>query len=114
MAPRLPIYETAKAAMHGLTRSVARELGKHGIRVNTRVPGWIMTERQLAHWLNSATEQLIDDSQALGGRAYPDAVSGWGRQRHDLGAAVLSRWRLGDLRPESNELMSHRVRTSPR
>jgi NAD(P)-dependent dehydrogenase (short-subunit alcohol dehydrogenase family) len=75
MAPRLPIYEAAKAATHGLTRSMARELGKHGIRVNTLVPGWIMTERQLTHWLNPATEQLIDESQALAGRVYPDDVA---------------------------------------
>jgi NAD(P)-dependent dehydrogenase (short-subunit alcohol dehydrogenase family) len=75
MAPRLPIYETAKAATHGLTRSMARELGKHGIRVNTLVPGWIMTERQLTHWLNPETEKLIDESQALAGRVYPDDVA---------------------------------------
>ncbi|MGB3339349.1 MAG: SDR family oxidoreductase [Devosia sp.] len=75
MAPRLPIYETAKAATHGLTRSMARELGKHGIRVNTLVPGWVMTERQLTHWLDATTEKLIDDSQALAGRVYPDDVA---------------------------------------
>ncbi len=75
LVSRLPIYETAKAAMHGLTRSMARELGKHGIRVNTLVPGWVMTERQLTHWLNPATDQLIDDSQALAGRVYPDDVA---------------------------------------
>jgi NAD(P)-dependent dehydrogenase (short-subunit alcohol dehydrogenase family) len=75
MAPRLPIYESAKAATHGLTRSMARELGKHGIRVNTLVPGWVMTERQISHWLNAETEQLIDASQALAGRVYPDDVA---------------------------------------
>ena len=75
MAPRLPLYETAKAATHGLTRSMARELGKHRIRVNTLVPGWVMTERQVTHWLNPATEQLIDDSQALAGRVYPDDIA---------------------------------------
>jgi D-xylose 1-dehydrogenase len=46
----LPVYATAKAAVHGLTRSFARELGKHRIRVNTIVPGWVMTERQKALW----------------------------------------------------------------
>ena len=46
----LPVYATAKAAVHGMTRSFARELGKHRIRVNTIVPGWIMTERQKALW----------------------------------------------------------------
>lgn len=75
MAPRIPLYETAKAAAHGLTRSMARELGKHGIRVNTLVPGWVMTERQITHWLDAATERLIDDSQALAGRVYPDDVA---------------------------------------
>ena len=75
MAPRLPIYETAKAAMHGLTRSMARELGKHGIRVNTLVPGWVMTERQKTHWLNAETDKLIDGSQALAGRVQPDDIA---------------------------------------
>ena len=75
MAPRLPIYETAKAATHGLTRSMARELGKSGIRVNTLVPGWVMTERQRTHWLDAATEKLIDDSQALAGRVHPEDVA---------------------------------------
>lgn len=75
MAPRLPLYESAKAATHGLTRSMARELGKHGIRVNTLVPGWVMTERQLTHWLDASTEKLIDDSQALAGRVYPDDIA---------------------------------------
>ena len=37
---------SAKAAVHGLTRGFARDLGKDGIRVNTVVPGWVMTERQ--------------------------------------------------------------------
>ena len=75
MAPRLPIYETAKAATHGLTRSMARELGKHGIRVNTLVPGWVMTERQVALWVDASTEKLIDDSQALSGRVAPDDIA---------------------------------------
>ena len=46
----LPVYATAKAAVHGMTRSFARELGKHRIRVNTIVPGWVMTERQKTLW----------------------------------------------------------------
>lgn len=75
MSPRLPVYETAKAAAHGLTRSMARELGKSGIRVNTLAPGWIMTERQLTHWLDETGEKLIEDSQALAGRLYPRDVA---------------------------------------
>ncbi len=45
-----PAYATAKAAVHGLTRTMARDLGQHRIRVNTVVPGWIMTERQKTLW----------------------------------------------------------------
>jgi len=50
-ASGFPVYTTAKAAVHGLTRSMARELGPHRIRVNTLVPGWTMTERQKALWV---------------------------------------------------------------
>jgi NAD(P)-dependent dehydrogenase (short-subunit alcohol dehydrogenase family) len=53
----LPVYATCKAAVHGLTRSFARELGQHRIRVNTVVPGWTMTERQKQLWV---TEEGLD------------------------------------------------------
>lgn len=46
-----PAYATAKAAVHGLTRTMARDLGSHRIRVNTVVPGWIMTKRQKDLWV---------------------------------------------------------------
>ena len=46
-----PAYATAKSAIHGLTRAMARDLGGHGIRVNTVVPGWVMTERQKNLWV---------------------------------------------------------------
>lgn len=52
-----PAYATAKAAVHGLTRTMARELGGHRIRVNTVVPGWIMTERQKELW---ATPEALE------------------------------------------------------
>lgn len=45
-----PAYATAKAAIHGLTRTMARDLGQHRIRVNAVVPGWIMTDRQKDLW----------------------------------------------------------------
>jgi NAD(P)-dependent dehydrogenase (short-subunit alcohol dehydrogenase family) len=47
----MPVYTSAKAAVHGMTRSFARDLGPHRIRVNTVVPGWVMTERQKALWV---------------------------------------------------------------
>ena len=43
----MPVYTTAKAAVQGLTRSLARDLGPFNIRVNTLVPGWVMTDKQL-------------------------------------------------------------------
>ncbi len=67
----LAAYTASKAAMHGLSRSLARDVGKHGIRVNTLVPGWIMTERQLTHWVDDTANKLIDEQQALKGRLYP-------------------------------------------
>jgi NAD(P)-dependent dehydrogenase (short-subunit alcohol dehydrogenase family) len=48
----MPAYTTAKSAVHGLTRTMARDLGRHRIRVNTVVPGWIMTERQNELWVS--------------------------------------------------------------
>lgn len=47
-APGLICYTTAKSAIEGLTRSLAREIGEQGIRVNTILPGWILTERQVS------------------------------------------------------------------
>lgn len=52
-----PAYATAKSAAHGLTRTMARDLGPHRIRVNTIVPGWIMTERQKELWV---TEEALE------------------------------------------------------
>ena len=46
-----PAYATAKSAVHGLSRTLARDLGIHRIRVNTVVPGWIMTDRQKELWV---------------------------------------------------------------
>ncbi|MBL4628907.1 MAG: SDR family oxidoreductase [Roseicyclus sp.] len=60
-----PAYATAKAAVHGLTRTMARELGGHRIRVNTVVPGWIMTERQKNLWVTPETLARQLDRQCL-------------------------------------------------
>jgi D-xylose 1-dehydrogenase len=66
-----PVYTTAKASVSGLTRGLARDLGPHNIRVNTVTPGWVMTERQKALWLDEEGEKLIDRSQCLPGRVEP-------------------------------------------
>src|SRR5262245_28807235 len=69
--PGLPAYTAAKAAVQGLTRTLAREVGRDGIRVNTVVPGWVMTERQLALWVDAEGERQMDISQCLPGRLQP-------------------------------------------
>ena len=53
----MPGYTTAKSAIVGLTRTLARDLGVYNIRVNCIVPGWIMTERQKKLWLNPKIEE---------------------------------------------------------
>ncbi len=60
-----PAYATAKAAVHGLTRTMARDLGQHRIRVNTVVPGWIMTERQKTLWVTPKAIEAHKKRQCL-------------------------------------------------
>ena len=73
--PDCPAYVTAKAAITGLTRALAREFGPERIRVNCMVPGWIMTERQVKLWLNEAGERQIAERQCLPDRLYPADVA---------------------------------------
>lgn len=61
--------------MHGLTRSLARDLGAAGIRVNTLVPGWVMTEKQLRLWVDDAAKEKIKQSQCLAGKVLPEHVA---------------------------------------
>ena len=60
-----PAYATAKSAVHGLTRTMARDLGDHRIRVNTVVPGWIMTDRQKELWATPEALEKHRDRQCL-------------------------------------------------
>lgn len=60
-----PAYATAKAAVHGLTRTMARDLGPDRIRVNTVVPGWIMTDRQKELWATPEGLEAHRQSQCL-------------------------------------------------
>ena len=61
----MPAYTTAKAAVHGMTRSFARDLGEHRIRVDTVVPGWVMTERQKELWVTPAAIERHRERQCL-------------------------------------------------
>ena len=74
-AVMFPAYSTAKAAIHGLTRSLARDLGKHHIRINSIAPGSIATERQSKLWLNHKFKNEILKNQALKKQLLPEDVS---------------------------------------
>lgn len=63
--PGMVGYTTAKAAINGLTRTLARELGPHGIRVNCILPGAARTPRQTALWRTPQVEADIQAAQAL-------------------------------------------------
>ena len=71
----LPGYITAKAGVEGLTRTLAREYGPWYIRVNCIIPGWIMTEKQLTHWVTPEAEESIARNQCLPDKVYPDDVA---------------------------------------
>ena len=61
----MPVYTSAKAAVHGMTRAFARDLGPHRIRVNTVVPGWVMTERQKQLWVTPEALERHRQRQCL-------------------------------------------------
>src|SRR3546814_11796017 len=71
----MPGYSAAKSAVVGLTRSLARDLGVHGIRVNSVLPGWIMTQRQIDKWLTPEGEETIMRSQFLKRKLLPADVA---------------------------------------
>jgi NAD(P)-dependent dehydrogenase (short-subunit alcohol dehydrogenase family) len=69
------LYAACKSAMNGLTRTLARELGRDGIRVNTLTPGWVMTEKQRRLWVDEAAERAMDEHQCLPGRLAGEDVA---------------------------------------
>ena len=73
--PGMVAYTTAKAAIHGLTRTLARELGADNIRVNSLVPGAILTERQKRLWLTPELDREFLDGQCLKFRLNADDVA---------------------------------------
>lgn len=72
--PELTLYQTAKAAIEGLTRSLARDLGRDNIRVNTIIPGNVKTLRQ-EKWYTPEGEAEIVAAQCLDGRILPVDVA---------------------------------------
>jgi D-xylose 1-dehydrogenase len=71
----MPGYTTAKSAIMGLTRGLARDFGPDNIRVNSIAPGWIMTERQISLWLDEEGERELMRRQCLKRKLYPDDMA---------------------------------------
>jgi NAD(P)-dependent dehydrogenase (short-subunit alcohol dehydrogenase family) len=68
-------YTTAKAGIIGMTRSLARDFGSHGIQVNAILPGWIITPRQETLWFDSGSDAQIQERQAIKRRLLPPDVA---------------------------------------
>lgn len=58
-------YTTANAGITGMTRSLAREWGPRGIRVNAIAPGWVFTEKQETMWATPKTKAAFLERQCL-------------------------------------------------
>ena len=71
----MPCYTTAKSAVMGLTRGLARDFGPQNIRVNSILPGWIMTDRQVEKWLTPEGEAELMNRQCLKRKLYPDEIA---------------------------------------
>ena len=71
----LPAYSACKAAVNGLTRTMATEYGPAGIRVNTISPGAVWTERQIRLWYTPEFEQQVMTGQCLPVRVLPDDIA---------------------------------------
>jgi NAD(P)-dependent dehydrogenase (short-subunit alcohol dehydrogenase family) len=68
-------YTTSKGGIEGMTRGLARDLGPDRIRINTLVPGWVMTEKQLQQRVDASTQTKIESSQCLKDRLLPQDVA---------------------------------------
>ena len=71
----MPAYTSSKAAIEGLTQSLARAYGKHQIRVNCIIPGQVWTPRQMKDILTPEYEQFMNEKQCIPGRILPEDVA---------------------------------------
>ena len=75
MTADLSVYQAAKAAVIGMTRGLARDLGPDKIRLNSITPGWIMTQRQIELWLTPEAEAQLMKAQVLKEKVYPPDIA---------------------------------------
>lgn len=73
--PNLVGYTASKAAISGISRTLARELGENNIRVNALLPGAVVTERQSALWRDAAADQRFIELQCLKFRVEPGHIA---------------------------------------
>lgn len=71
----MPVYTTSKAAVQGLTRSLARDFGPFNIRVNTLLPGWVMTEKQIRLWVDDRAKEDIARGQCINQPLQPEHIA---------------------------------------
>jgi galactose dehydrogenase len=69
-------YVAAKAGIMGMTRGLARELGRDNIRVNALMPGWVLTERQREKWVTPESLDAHIARQCLPVKIPPEAMVG--------------------------------------
>ncbi|MGO4209956.1 SDR family NAD(P)-dependent oxidoreductase [Terriglobus sp. 2YAB30_2] len=71
----LPVYTTAKAAIVGLTKTLAHLAGKDNVRVNCVMPGAILTEKQQRLWLTPEYTATVLGAQAIKRMILPEEVA---------------------------------------
>lgn len=71
----MPVYVAAKAAVVGMTRTLAHEVGIYGVRVNCVLPGAIITEKQRKLWYTEEYKQQIRTRQAIKREIQPEEVA---------------------------------------
>lgn len=71
----LASYNTAKAGILGLTKSIAREFGPSNVRANAILPGWVVTDRQQKFWLSPDAEAEWHKQLCLKRRILPHDIA---------------------------------------